>query len=109
MVTFEKLYFLSILLCILFGLFLAIVLPYSSFLYRKLNEIEPEFFKEKNFCYYITKLNSTQFIFYILFNQDKKIKDPVIRKRCRLIKIFLYFFFLLLHRCHYWHDWEFYL
>lgn len=86
----QKLMVISVFYGIFLCLFMLFVLPYCSFLYKQLLAKEPEFFIEKNIAYYMAKLNSTQFIYYILLNYCTKIKDEKIRKKCLLIRNWLY-------------------
>jgi len=86
----ARLYLFIIPMCLICAISFTFILPYSSFLYKKLQKTEPEFFSERNFWYYWTRLNSTQFIFYILLNYYKKIKDPNVKKRCHLIRNYSY-------------------
>jgi len=85
----EKLYLFIIPTFFICFFSIIIILPYSAFLYKKIQKIEPEFFFEKNICYYMAKLNPTQFIFYIFFNHCKKIKDPTLRKKCGFLRNYL--------------------
>ena len=86
----KKIYFLAVLLFIFSWLSSAFILPYSAYLCRKVREKQPEFFDEKNLCQYMTNRNRTQFIFYIVFNYHKKIKDPIIKRKCQLLRNFTY-------------------
>lgn len=86
----DKLYVVAIILFFFVFLSLLFILPYSTFLYHKIKKIEPEFFSEKNFFWYLTALSSSQFIFYIIFNKYKKIKNNAIRRKCYLIRNFSY-------------------
>lgn len=80
----------SLLLFILLGISFTFILIYSAMLYRKIIKIEPEFFVQKNIFYYISKINHTQFIFYVLFNYHKKIRDVTISKQCYYLRNFSY-------------------
>lgn len=88
-----------VIIVIMCGLFVAvalmIILPYSAYLYRKLLKTEPEFFSEKNICYYLTKINSTQFVFYILLGYFKRIKDKKIRNTCYILRNILLILLIL--------------
>lgn len=86
----EKSYVLTFFLFFFVWFSLAFILFYSAFLYRKVKKNQPEFFGEKNLPYYLTTLNSTQFIYYIVLNYHKKIRDPVIRRKCQLLRNFSY-------------------
>lgn len=85
--------------CFLSSIFL---LQYSAWLYRKIKQTEPEFFEEKPYpmYYYLVKTNHTQFIFYLVFNQYKKIKNQNIRRKCNKARNFAYLvyacFFILI-------------
>lgn len=87
---FEKIYTLSIITCIIIAIAFTFILPYSSYLYKKLIEIEPDFFQKRNTFYLLTKINSTQFVFYIIGNCYKNIKNIGIRKKCYFLRNILY-------------------
>lgn len=73
-----------------------IILPCSAFIYRRLLKTEPELFNEKNICYYLTQINSTQFIFYILFNCHKKIKNKKLSNTCYYLRNITYILLTML-------------
>ena len=89
----KDLYIISFFLFFFVFFSLVFILPYSARLCRKLKKIEPEFFTEKNFCYYMTERNATQFIFYVLFNKCKKIKNEGIKRKCNALRNFSYVVF----------------
>lgn len=86
-----------VLLVIFFFLFFSLVfiLFYSRCVCLKLKMVQPDFFQEKNYCYYMTEKDPTQFIYYILYNYHKKIIDPIVRKKCNRLRNFAYFVIFL--------------
>lgn len=92
----ERLYVLIFFLFFIVFFSLAFILPYSAFLYKKIKKIQPDLFAKKNLFYYMTTFNSTQFIYYIMFNCHRKIEDPTIKRQCYLLRNYMYIVIFLM-------------
>lgn len=86
----DSLFIVALILFIFVFFSLFYILTYSKYLYCEVKKTEPEFFLKRNLSWYLTTINSSQFIFYIIFNQYKKIKNNTIRRKCYLIRNFSY-------------------
>lgn len=88
--TFENLFALSFVLFFFAFVSSLFILGYSAHLYKKVKKEEPDFFVQKNVFSYMIKIRASQFIFYILFNYYKKIRNEDLKKKCYLLRNFTY-------------------
>lgn len=99
-VDFEMLCFFLAIGFFLIAWFVGVImLIYSKMVYRQLIKVEPEFFTERSLMYYLTLNRNSQFVFYIVFNKHKKIKNEMIRGKCKFLKKITNFFLVSFFLC----------